>query len=100
MLVHAGAHPRPVTEGIPFLGFVVYPDERRLKRRKGVAYRRRFARLLEDYAAGERTLEQVTASVRGWVNHARTGDTWRLRQAMLTTRVVRPPDWRTQSPAF
>ncbi|MBI5568075.1 MAG: RNA-dependent DNA polymerase, partial [Chloroflexi bacterium] len=28
--------PRPVAEGLPFLGFVVYPDHRRLKRRKVV----------------------------------------------------------------
>ena len=34
------AHPRPITEGIPFLGFVVFPTHRRLKRRKGIAYRR------------------------------------------------------------
>ena len=36
--------PRPVSEGIPFLGFVVYPHHRRLKRRKGIAYRRRLRR--------------------------------------------------------
>jgi len=91
LTVHPGAHPRPVTEGIPFLGFVVYPHERRLKRRKGIAFRRRFARLLADYAAGERPLDQVTASVQGWVNHARTGDTRGLRRAVLTTRIVYPP---------
>ncbi|MBN1922332.1 MAG: RNA-dependent DNA polymerase, partial [Anaerolineae bacterium] len=36
LTAHPGAHPRPVTEGIPFLGFVLYPDRRRLKRRKGI----------------------------------------------------------------
>ncbi|MFQ5614651.1 MAG: reverse transcriptase domain-containing protein, partial [Anaerolineae bacterium] len=40
-LHEARCHPRPVTEGIPFLGFIVFPTRRRLKRRKGIHYRRR-----------------------------------------------------------
>jgi len=86
------AHPRPVTEGIPFLGFVVFPTGRRLKRRKGIAYRRRLKALLASYAAGEIPLERVDASVRGWVSHARSGDTWGLRQAILTALPVIAPD--------
>ena len=85
------AHPRPVAEGIPFLGFVVFPAERRLKRRKGVAYGRRLKRLLATHAAGEIPLEQVDASVQGWVNHVRYGDTWGLRQAVLTDRRITAP---------
>ena len=87
----AQAHPRPVAEGIPFLGFVVFPDRRRLKRRKGIAYGRRLKGLLAAYAAGEVSLEQVDASVQGWVNHARYGDTWGLRQAVLAALPVPAP---------
>jgi len=83
LTVHAGAHPRPVTEGIPFLGFVVYPDRRRLKRRKGIHFRRRFRDLVRRYAVGEITLDQLTASARGWANHARYGNTVGLRKAVL-----------------
>ncbi len=72
-----------VEEGIPFLGFTVFPTHRRLKRRKGIAYRRRLKRLLAAYAADEIPLERVTASVQGWVNHLRFGDTWGLRRAVL-----------------
>jgi hypothetical protein len=36
-----------VGEGIPFLGFVVYPERRRLKRRKGIYFRRRLQRLVD-----------------------------------------------------
>src|SRR2546428_5191630 len=32
LIIHPGAHPRPVDEGIPFLGFTVFPQRRRLKR--------------------------------------------------------------------
>jgi hypothetical protein len=85
------AHPRPVTEGIPFLGFTVFPTHRRLKRRRGIAYRRRFRRLLAAYAAGEVPLERVTASVQGWVNHASHGDTWGLRRAILAATPIPHP---------
>jgi RNA-directed DNA polymerase len=83
LTIHPAAHPRPVSEGIPFLGFVVFPTHRRLKRRKGIAYRRRLKRLLAAYAMGEIPLEQVTASVQGWVNHVRYADTWELRRTLF-----------------
>jgi len=77
------AQPRPVTEGLPFLGFSVFPTHRRLKARKAISFRRRFKRQLADVAAGRMTLDALHASVRGWVNHARYGDTWGLRRAVL-----------------
>lgn len=77
------AHPRPTSAGIPFLGFVVFPAHRRLKRAKGIAYRRRLQGLLTAYEAGEIPLERVTDSVQGWANHVRYGDTWGLRRALL-----------------
>ncbi len=79
------AQVRPVGEGIPFLGFVVRPAQRRLKRRKGIAYARRLQQMARQYAAGTLTFEQVTASVQGWVNHARYGNTTGLRQALLAS---------------
>jgi RNA-directed DNA polymerase len=85
------AQVRPVTEGFPFLGFVVYPHKRRLKRRKGIAYARKFRVLVQDYAAGRIPLDRVTASVQGWANHACYGDTLGLRQAVLESVVVPAP---------
>ena len=82
------AQPRPVSEGIPFLGFLVFPTHRRLKRRKGVAFQRRLKRLVARYAAGEMDYERLVASVRGWVNHVRYGDTWGLRRAVLSNAVI------------
>ena len=72
------AIPRPVTDGIRFLGFVAYPEKRLLKREKGIAYQRKLKRLLQ--TAPEETIK---ASVQGWVNHLRYGDTWGLRRAIL-----------------
>jgi len=88
--LHQGAHPRPVAEGFPFLGFVVFPWRRRLKRRKAVFWRRRLKRLVAAHAAGRVPPAAVTASVRGWVNHARYGNTVGLRKALLRDVVLRP----------
>lgn len=83
LTVHPGAHPRPVAEGIPFLGFTVFPQGRRLKRRKGIYFQRKLHHLMAAYLAGEVPLAQVTASVRGWANHVRYGNTMGLRKAVL-----------------
>ncbi len=78
------AQARLVTEGIPFLGFSVFPDRRRLKRRKGIAFQQKYQQLLLDHAEGKISRAQITASVRGWVNHVRYADTWGLRRSILT----------------
>jgi hypothetical protein len=74
---------RPVAAGIPFLGFIVYPAHRRLKRANGVRFERRLHSLAESYADGETDLAQVRASLRAWIAHAAHGDTWGLRRSLL-----------------
>ena len=83
LTIHPGAHPRPATEGIPFLGFVVFPTHRRLKRRKVIHYRRRLKGLLRAYRNETLPADRLAASILGWINHARYGDTWGLRSAVL-----------------
>jgi RNA-directed DNA polymerase len=83
LTLHPGAQPRPTSEGFPFLGFVVYPTHRRLKRRKAVAYRAKLKKLVAEWVAGERTQEAVLMSLLGWINHARYGDTWGLRRSVV-----------------
>jgi RNA-directed DNA polymerase len=97
LTIHPGAHPRPVSEGFTFLGFVVYPTHRRLKRSKGIAYRRKLRGLLDRYQTGEIPLEHVHASVQGWVNHMHYGDTWGLRKAMFSNTLIPALIPRTES---
>lgn len=77
------AQPRPTEQGIPFLGFIVYPTHRRLKRTKGITYRRHLKTLYRRYKAGEISREQARASVMAWLGHVRHGDTWRLRRKLF-----------------
>lgn len=83
LTVHRGAHPKPAEEGIPFLGFVTFPQRRRLKRRKGVQYQRHLRQALAAFQAGELPAARLAASVQGWLAHVRYGNTAGLRQTVL-----------------
>ncbi|GAB4450238.1 MAG: RNA-directed DNA polymerase [Anaerolineae bacterium] len=87
---HAEAQPRSVCEGIPFLGYVIFPQRRQLKRRKGIYYRRHLYRLFEMYRAGQIPLDDVSASVQGWANYVSYGNTIGLRRAIFSRRVISP----------
>ena len=78
------AQARPVREGIPFLGFHVFQEHRRLKRRKGIAFQRKYQQMLCELTIGKISRNKITASVQGWVNYVRYADTWGLRRAILT----------------
>ena len=73
----------PVTNGIEFLGFRVYPTHRLLLPRKARQARARMRRLSREFAAGRLPADRVTASVQAWLAHAAHGDTWGLRKALL-----------------
>ncbi len=90
LTIHANsAQPRPVRTGVPFLGFQVFPDHRRLKRRKAVHARRRLKALAARYRDGEIDEKSVQASVRAWIAHAEHGDTWGLRSDILAPLIFR-----------
>lgn len=73
----------PVDKGIPFLGFRIYPDHRRLKRRNAVNYRRKFKYLGRTAQGHPEYWPALQASIQGWVNHVRYADTWGLRRSIL-----------------
>jgi retron-type reverse transcriptase len=73
----------PCRHGIPWLGFVVYPTQRRVKARNLVKFARRLQVRWGEYCAGEITFAEFDASVQGWINHVRYADTWGLRQHVL-----------------
>lgn len=79
------AQPRPVASGVPFLGFIIYPNHRRLKKRNGIQYARRLRLLVKKYRSGEIEKEKLLMSLRGWLHHASHGDTWGLRKAVLAS---------------
>jgi len=87
LTIHPTTHPRPVMEGVSFLGFIIFPHQRRLKQRKGLYYRRKLRTLWAAYAGGQIPLTAITASVQGWINYVRHGNTAGLRKAVLSQRL-------------
>jgi retron-type reverse transcriptase len=83
LTIHAHAHPRPVSEGLPFLGFIAFPNKRRLKRRKGIEFARKLKGMKNDLENGEMSLLQFKQSLIGWINHVRYANTIGLRKAIL-----------------
>lgn len=81
----SSAQPRPTLIGIPFLGFQVFQDHRRLKRQKVVHARRKFKLMMSKFYEGELSSCKVREKTIAWVNHARYGDTWGLRKDVLKT---------------
>jgi retron-type reverse transcriptase len=73
----------PTTTGIPFLGFRIYPDYRRVKRRNGINFRRRLRRLAQEAYNHPEAWPALQARILGWVNHVRYANSWGLRRAIL-----------------
>lgn len=60
LTIHEGsAHASHTKTGIPFLGFIVFPDHRRLKPAKGYAFRRRWKHLRSEFLEKHITAEQL-----------------------------------------
>lgn len=86
---HLLAHPGktqifPVKQGIPFLGFKVFPEYRKLNSEAVRCFRRRLHRLQQAYRRREVSLEEVSRRVQSWVNHASYGDSYGLRSALFS----------------
>ncbi len=88
LTLHAeSARINAVADGIPFLGFRVYSDHRRVKRRKVIHYRRKLRHLVAEAAESFEKQAHLKASLIGWVNHVRHGDTYALQHSMLNIRI-------------
>ncbi|MCB1814726.1 MAG: group II intron reverse transcriptase domain-containing protein [Candidatus Competibacteraceae bacterium] len=74
----------PCEHGIPWLGFVVYPQRLRLKSRHSVHATRRLKSRYHAWQCGEISFGELDASVKGWVNHAVFADSRNLRWHVLT----------------
>jgi len=80
----------PVTNGIPFLGFLVFADHRRLQQVNGLRFQRRLKRMLGDYVHGRIDGPELHGRVRSWVAHADHGDTYGLRRSIFGRHPIPP----------
>jgi retron-type reverse transcriptase len=73
----------PVTTGIDFLGYRVFPTHRRIRRTSGFRFRRNLKRMAVRYREGRIDAQQVQQRVAAWIGHAAHADTYGLRAALL-----------------
>lgn len=78
----------PTPSGIPWLGFVVYPSYRKLKKRNVLAFTKRLKHNLHDYGAGNISFAELDASVQGWIAHVVYADTWGLRKHLFASHPI------------
>ena len=77
------AQPRPAQTGVPYLGFQVFPNFRRLKSSNGVAFQRRLKTMLISLEQCGMTRMDFVSRLTAWMNHANSGDTWNLKKSIL-----------------
>lgn len=70
----------PVTEGVPFLGFRVYPNLIRLQRENLVRFRRKFKRKEAAYLRGEITQMDLSKSLNSMIAHMSHANALALRR--------------------
>jgi RNA-directed DNA polymerase len=68
LTIHPQAQVTPVSSGIPWLGFIVYPTHRRVKARNVRCFTRCLRARWRDYCAGKISFAEFDASVQGWIN--------------------------------
>lgn len=78
----------PTATGIPFLGYRIFHDHRRLLAANVRTARQRLRRNRAAYLAGDIPLAKFRESLRSWIAHASHADTWQLRRKMLSDIVL------------
>jgi len=78
----------PVTEGVAFLGFRIYPKLIRLQGKSLRRFRHRMRKNEQNYQEGGIIIEDLTASTQSMIAHMRQANTLRLRQSLLSSSMV------------
>ncbi len=87
-LKNENVQPTPVTEGITFLGFRIFPAMIRLDGRTLRRFRRSFRYREQQYQEGRIDINQLNGSVAAMFAHLGHGDTFRLRKGLARDSVV------------
>ncbi len=82
-------HPRkaniyPTRDGLNLLGYLVFPNHRRLRNDNGHRFRRRLEAFARGYHEGWLEWDDFNPSVQSWIGHARHADTLGLRKRIFS----------------
>ncbi|MEN0005607.1 MAG: RNA-directed DNA polymerase [Bacteroidota bacterium] len=69
-----------VADGVPFLGFTIYPNGRRVQKAKLKRHRRHLRRMLAERKVHQLKPQQLEDSLNAWLGHIRFGKSHQLEQ--------------------
>lgn len=78
----------PVSTGIPFLGFRIFPAYRRLRADNVRTTRLRLRHQRAAYRAGQIPVQRITESLRAWIAHASHANSYQLRRHILSDMIL------------
>jgi len=73
----------PVCDGVPFLGFRIFPNLIRLQRKSLTRFKRRLRSHESAYVRGDMDIESLTCSIQSMIAHMSHADTLSLRRSLL-----------------
>lgn len=76
-------HVRPVTQGLKFLGQVIYPDRRLLPKNNIRRFMRRMKNFQRLYAENKMEFAPINHSFKSWLGHAKQAHTRALRAELI-----------------
>lgn len=79
----------PVKNGVPFLGFHIYRNRRKLKKSNIRLFLKRMKVKQKQYANGIIELEEIKQSLMAWIGHSQHGGTFMLREKLFQDIVFR-----------
>lgn len=82
-LKEKGTFLQPVSQGLPFLGFRVFPNLKQIKRSNWKRFTKKFRQRQKQYEKGEISQEEMQQSIASLLGHIKQGDTWHLRNQFL-----------------
>lgn len=74
---------RPISLGVEFVGFRIWPTHRKLKKKSAKKMRRRLRYLRKAYARGETTLEKINASVQSYLGVLKHCNSYSLQKSIF-----------------
>ena len=86
----------PARAGIDFLGYIVWPQYRRLRGANVKRFKKRLRCFKDAYGRGEAGIEDISCFLRSWIAHANHADTWRLRYDLFKDAVFRRGEGMTE----
>jgi len=91
---HLRLHPRkrhivPTSQGLDVLGYLIFPNKRRLRNDNGHRFSRKLRAFVKAYAVREMDWPEIHSSIRSWIGHAKHGDTYGLRVKIFDRTVFR-----------